>query len=136
MKRRILIILALAAALIILPACTIDASASIKSITKPYIAQYECVEARFGDSNLLDQFEYIKVVFVNDKEMEILYKYKDGEQKTERGSYSVDPKTRELTGELGLFGFKFKEKTVIKNGEFVVTKNIGRKELFLKFRNN
>ena len=135
MRRRIILILAaLALVLTLLPACSFDNSSSLKLITRPYIAQYECVEARLGEKDLLNEYDYIKIIFLDKQEMEILYKRKDGERKSEQGSYSVDPVTRELTGELGLLGFKFKEKAIIKNGQFTITKTIGKQELILKFK--
>ena len=135
MRRRFILVLAvLSLALILLPACNFDNSSSIKSITRPYIAQYECVEARLGERDLLQDYEYIRINFLDKQEMEISYKRKDGETRSEHGTYSVDPVTRELTGELGLLGFKFKEKTVVKNGQFTLQKTIGKRELFLMFK--
>ena len=108
--------------------------ASIKTITKPYIAEYECVEARLGNENLLEKYEYFYITLVNSEELEISFREKDGKRTLLKGTYTIDPKTRELTGETGVIGFKFKETVIVKNGEFVIEKNLGPFPLYMKFK--
>ncbi|MBD5585249.1 MAG: hypothetical protein HDQ88_09205 [Clostridia bacterium] len=139
MKKNIKIIsliLCLIAVLALFPACSSVASAdnsSLKSITKPYIGEYECVEARLGDKNLLEKYEFIKITLVDNENMEVSYKPKNGKKKTYEGAYSVDPNTREFTGEIWVVGIKFREKTKIENGKFVLTKNLFTTPLIMKF---
>ena len=134
MKRKFLIIVAIFALCIcILPACNLDTNGSIKSITQPYIAQYECKEARFGDMDLLKNYEFIKIIFLNKNEMELLFKPKSGEKKSVEGTYKIDPKTRELEGEIGILGHNFKERVKVEKGEFIISKIIAQKELYLRF---
>ena len=81
-----------------------DASGSVKSLTKPYIGEYECVEARLGETDLLEKYEFIKITLIDDKKMEIGFKPKNGSQRSFEGEYSVDSETREFTGEAGMLG--------------------------------
>ncbi|MDE7329645.1 MAG: hypothetical protein K2N30_00910, partial [Clostridia bacterium] len=114
MKRKLSLLVLLCALVSVaatLSACSISASGSIKSITKPYIAQYECIEARLGTQNLLEKYEYIIITFLDSEEMEISFKPNDGEKKSFKGNYSVDPETREFSGEMGIFGYTFRERT-------------------------
>lgn len=135
MKRKLfLVCVLLSVLLLVLPACEMDASGSVKSLTKPYIGEYECVEGRLGETNLLEKYEYIKITMIDDKKLEISFKPKDGNNHTFEGEYSVDGKTREFTGEAGIFGYKFKEKVTIENGEFVISKIIMSKPLIMKFK--
>ena len=135
MKRKIsLLTVLLCAVLLLFPACGIDMQASIKTITKPYIAEYECVEARLGNENLLEKYEYFYITLVNSEELEISFREKDGKRTLLKGTYTIDPKTRELTGETGVIGFKFKETVTVKNGEFVIEKNLGPFPLYMKFK--
>lgn len=141
MKRRFFILIAiLALCLCIFPACEMNtesfARSSIKTITKPYIAQYECVEARFGKDNFIDYYDYIKIIFINKDEMELIYKLKEGEKKSVSGTYSVDPKTREIDAEIGILGYKFKEKVKVEKGEFIISHVLMNKELYIKFKAN
>ena len=139
MKKRLFFILAvIALSLCIFPACKPDiqnfASGSVKSLSKPYIAQYECVEARFGDEEILKYYDYIRVILLNDKNMEVVYKLKDSEKKSITGKYSLDTQTRELDAEIGILGYKFKEKIKVEKGGFVVNHTVLMKEVYLKFQ--
>ncbi len=133
-RKKILIALLLFLTLLLFPACELDANGSIKSITRPYVAEYECVEARLGEEDLLERYEYIKITLIDKQEMEISFKSKNGKKHIYSSTYEVDPETREFSGEIGILGFKFKEKTKIENGSFTIERNILSKPLFMKFK--
>lgn len=118
----------------ILPACEASMDDSIKSLTKPYMGVYECVEAKFGDTDLLETYEYVKITFLDTEKFEVSYKPKNGQKRAFESNYTVDEKTRELTGEIGIFGYKFREKIKIENGEFTITKTMMNKPLVIKFK--
>ena len=106
----------------------------LKSITHPYIAQYECVEATLGEEDLLKKFDYIKITLVNSNTLELNYKQKNGENKTLKSNYSLDTKSRTLTAEIGILGYNIKQSTVVENGKFTISKSIGGKQLIMKFK--
>ena len=86
MKRKLLLVcVVLSLLLLILPAGEMDASGSVKSLTKPYIGEYECVEARLGETDLLEKYEFIKITLIDDKKMEIGFKPKNGSQRSFEG---------------------------------------------------
>lgn len=135
MKKKIFIAtLILTLCLMILPACEVSMDDSIKSLTHPYAGEYECVEAKFGEKDLLESYEYIKITFLDAEKFEISYKPKDGQKRSFESNYTVDEGTRELTGELGIFGYKFREKIKIEHGEFTITKTMMNKPLIIKFK--
>lgn len=137
MKRKTTIILAaiaLSLSLFVFSGWTAEKDSSIKAISKPYIAQYECVTARLGETDLLKNFDYIKIILEDAQKFELVFKPKDGEKQTAEGSYSVDPKTRKLTGEIGILGYKYKESVTVKNGRFTISKIIGAKEFVAEFK--
>lgn len=136
MKKKILIVLSVFCMLLPLFVCACDAreAGSLKSITRPYIAQYECTEATLGSENLLEKLEYITVVLVNKDTMQIIYKPKDGKKQINETKYTFDTKTHELSAEIGIYGFKFKQTTVVEKGKFTVSKPIGTKQLIMKFK--
>ncbi len=142
MKKKILIFaVALSMVLLLLPACSgeqasgaSDKSGSLKSITKPYIGEYECVEARLGNTDLLEKYEFITISLLDDKKLEVSFKPKNGSKKSFEGAYEVDPDTREFSGEIGILGVKFREKTKIENGKFTLTKLIFRMPLIMNFK--
>lgn len=133
MKKRLFLLGLICSILIVLPACGIDMNGSVKALTSPYIAEYECVEARLGEKNFLEKYDFIKITLLDKEQLEVSFKPKNGEKRVFRGAYSVDEKTRELSGEIGILGFKHKEKVTVKNGEFLIKKNIGSRPLIMKF---
>lgn len=133
-KNFFLVFIILAIMAILLPACDFKADGSIKSITHPYVAEYECVEGRLGETNLLEKYEFIKITLLNDKEFEVNFKTKNGKRYSFGGNYEIDGETREMTGEVGILGYKYREKVTVENGEFLIFKNILSKPLVIKFK--
>lgn len=135
MKRKFLIISVLCALLLLLlPACDARKTSSLKDITKPYVAQYECTEATLGGEDLLEKFDYIKINLANKNTMEIIYKPKEGERKIIKAPYKFDSSTRELSAEIGILGHKIKQTVKVEKGKFTVSKAIGKKQLIMKFK--
>ncbi|MDE5943020.1 MAG: hypothetical protein K2H30_02290 [Clostridia bacterium] len=135
MKRKLLFVGLIFAILItLLPACDAQKAGSLKTITRPYIAQYECTSATLGSENLLEKFDYIEVNLADKKELEVIFKLKGGDRKIITTTYEFDTETRELSADIGIFGYRFKQTTKIENGRFTVTKAIGLKQLIMKFQ--
>ena len=80
--KSIKIVLLLPLLCLLLCAFTIDESTSIKSLTKPYITTYECTAARLGNEDIMEKYEYIKITFLDDKELEVSLKRKKGKKKS------------------------------------------------------
>lgn len=124
---------ALAVFTIFLAACGIDTTTSLKDITKPYIAQYECTAATLGGDDLLEEFDYIRITFLDEKEMELSFKQKGKEKRAKTFGYIYDEDSGEITADGSALGVKIKERTIIKDGAFTVNLPLGGKELILKF---
>lgn len=135
MKRKLsLLFLLCLLSLFILPSCDAREAGSIKTLTRPYIAQYECTEARLGDENILEKFDYININIKDKNNLELIYKPLNGDKKVIESTYTFDNNTHELTAEIGIFGYTFKQSTKIEQGKFTVSKQFGGKELILKFK--
>ena len=135
MKRKLIILAAvLSLILVLLPACDARKAGSLKSITKPYIAQYECIEATLGGEDFLKDFDYIEIILVDKEKMELVYKPKNGEKHKVESTYNFDIDTRELTAEIGIYGYTFRERTKVEHGKFTVSKAIGNKQLIMQFK--
>lgn len=117
----------------ILPACDAREAGSLQALTNPYIAQYECTEAKLGDEDLLEKFDYITLVLEDKEKLQFIYKPKNGNKQIIESNYSFDLETRELTSEIWILGYKFKQSTIVENGKFNVSIPIGNKQLVLKF---
>lgn len=129
-----LLFVTLLVSILCLSACGMENGGSLKSITRPYINEYECTEARIGDEDFLKKFEYIKVTLVDDEQLVVSYKPKDGEKRDFTCNYEMNAETRELIAEKGFFGVKTCEKVKIENGQFEIVRKIGEKTLYMKFQ--
>ncbi len=136
MKKKFFIVLATFCLILPLVVCACDAreAGSLKSITRPYIAQYECTEATLGEDNILDKFEYINVILVNKDTMQVIFKPKNGKKQISKAKYNFNADTRELTADIGIYGYKFKQSTIVEKGKFTISKAIGQKQLIMKFK--
>ena len=134
MKKRLIIFVVLCTlVLTLLSACDMKNAGSLKSLTRPYIAQYECVEAKLGDEDLLKKFDYIKITLLDKDNLELNYRQKEGENTSIKSKYSFDINSRILTAEIGILGYTIKQSTVIEKGKFTISKPIGDKLLIMKF---
>lgn len=137
MKKKFFIcVFFVALCLTLFPACDVDTSGSVKSLTHPYVAKYECVEGKIGEHDILEKYDFIRITLLSSDELEVSYKSKKGERHAYRGAYTFDDQTRELKGEIGILGIKYHEKIIIENGKFTIYKNILSKPLILKFEAN
>ena len=134
MKKKLILTGAIAV-LIILFACAfkIDGDSSIKDITHPYINTYECTRATLGESDLLDDYEYLRIIIEEGGQMKIIFKQKDGKSYQYESTYSYDEKTRELTAEMTILGYRYKQKTTIENGKFTIAMPLFSKQLVMVF---
>lgn len=137
-KKQVLIALICIALCVVslLPACSMSAEGSIKSLTKPYIAQYKCIEATLGEEDLLAKHDFIYITLLDDEELEVSFKLKGGSKHNFRFPYEFNEDTRELSGEAGILGYKFKERVKVENGEFTISKALGKRQLVMKFQLN
>lgn len=135
MKKRLILFAFLCTLLLtFLSACDVKNAGPLKSITNPYIAQYDCVEATLGEQDLLKKYDYIKITLVDKENLELTYKPKDGDNKTIKSQYTFDSKTRKLNAEVGILGYKFKQSTIVEKGKFTISKAILGKQLIMKFK--
>lgn len=102
----------------------------LTDITKPYLGEYECKQARLGETDYLQLFSYIKLELKKDGNYTLHYKEKAGKKKTVNGKYRYDAEKKALI---------FKEEGGVER-EFALTKGqlsvlvpLGEKTLFLIF---
>lgn len=132
-KRFIAVILIAVAACLCMCAFTVDMNSSVKTLTKPYITTYECTSARLGDQDLLEKYDYLKITFLDDKELEVSFKRKKGKKHSYTAPYTHDDESGELKAEVGILGFKFRQAAKIENGKFTLTMPILGKQLSMTF---
>lgn len=114
-------------------AFTFDPSSSVTSLTKPYITTYDCTEARLGEEDLLEKYEYIKIIFIDENEIDVSYKAKNGKRHAHRCAYTYDDETGEFEAEIGILGYKLRQKAKIDGGKFTLNMPILGKPLIISF---
>ena len=131
--KKLTLMFAAAIAACSLTACNVDAQSSLKELSHPYIATYECVRADYGGRDLLEKYDYIRITLAEGQTMLLTYKEKGGRERSRECSYSYDEKTGELTAEIGLLGVSRRESVVIKNGGFTLSMPIAGAQLVMQF---
>lgn len=123
------------AMLIILFTCafTIDENSSIKELTHPYLNTYECTRATLGETDLLEEYEYFRIILEEGDKLTVLLKRKNDIERKFASTYNYDDKTHELTAEIGVLGFTYRQKTIIDSGRFTISMPILNKQLVMIF---
>ncbi len=114
-------------------AFTTDPASSLKSLTKPYAATYECTRATLGDKDLLEDYDYFKIIISDTDTLTLEMRKSGGKKSIFKCPCSYDEKTGCLTAEAGILGFSYKQKTKIENGKFVISMPILSKQLTMLF---
>ncbi len=114
------ILLLLPFACVLMCAFVVDKNSSLKDLTRPYVNTYECVLARLGEEDLLDDYEFFTITISEDQTLEISFKRKDGKKHSYKCGYEYDAKTGALTAETGILGVRFRQTTTIENGRFTL----------------
>lgn len=133
MKKKLCVIIIAVISCLCLCAFTFDANSSVKTLTKTYITTYDCTFARFGNVDLLEKYDYLKITFIDDKELEVSFKRKNGKKHAYTCDYTYNDDTRQFEAEIGIFGFRFKQATVIENGKFTISMPLLGKPLAMIF---
>lgn len=132
--KKITLTLAAALAACSLSACEIDVQSSLKELSDPYIATYECVRADYGGQDMLEKYDYIRITLTDKETMLLSYKEKGGKAHSRECGYSYDEKTGELTAEIGLLGVSRRESVVVENGQFTLSMPIAGTQLIMQFK--
>jgi hypothetical protein len=117
----------------LLCAFKIDPNSSLKDLTHPYINRYECTQARLGENDLLENYEYFRIDILDEKNLEISFKRKEGKPHSYKSTYTFNAESGELTAEIGILGCKFKQAVIIENGAFTISMPILYRQLIMNF---
>ncbi len=115
--------------------CNAQNAEPLKTLTKPYIATYTCTQAKFGEDDFLDKFEYVKIRLIDKETFALEYKTKQGEQKAYTFPYQYNPETHQFSADCGVLGAEESPYATLQDGKLTVIKQIGNKTLCLVFEN-
>lgn len=69
----------------------------LTDITKPYLGVYDCTQAQFGEENLLDTFDDLKLELKGKGEYVLYYKESGKKAKRIKGKYRYDKDSESIT---------------------------------------
>lgn len=72
-------------------------SASVKTIAKPYVGEYECQTARLGDTDCLQYFDFIRLELTTKGTFHVRYKTRTGTRGENSGDYRYADDERTVT---------------------------------------
>ena len=105
---------------------------NITDITKPYLGEYECISATYGNKDLCKEYGSIVLELRQDDTFILRFQERKGKKKEEKGTYEYDQ-------EKGVLRFKRNGKTEIKrdfmleNGEITGVVKLGGRVLCVHF---
>lgn len=81
----------------------------LKSITRPYLGEYECTRALLGDRDYLEDFDYVRLELRSKDEYVLRYRKKGKKEGQTDGKYRYEEGTDKLILELDERGLVTKE---------------------------
>ena len=105
------------------------AKEELKDIVKPHVGMYECTEARLGEREYLDKFDYIHLELKSDETFILHYCEKGGKKQRQEGQYRYDREKGTLT----LLGGGLEREFPFVEGVLTVVIPLGGRTIHLKF---
>ncbi len=113
--------------------CMLGKSSSLKDISKPYLGEYECKQATYGEKDYLENFTYIRMELQSGDRFVLSYCDKLTNKKNQvEGEFVYDEKTNTVTLQLGNDAC-IKRQFSLKDGVLLVVTTLGNKILQLRF---
>lgn len=105
---------------------------NLTDITQPYLGAYECRLARWGEQDLLEDFDYIRLELKKKNECVLHYRRRNEPEKTESGEYTYDQDRQTLSFSIGKMPM-IKREFPVKRGVIYITLSKGDRTLFMQF---
>lgn len=113
--------------------CALGKSSSLKDISKPYLGEYECKQATYGEKDYLEDFTYIRMELQSNDRFVLSYCDKLTNKKNQvEGEFTYDAQTNTVTLQLGDDAC-IKRQFPLKDGVLLVVTTLGNKILQLRF---
>ena len=106
---------------------------SILDVAKPYLGEYECIQAELDGKDMLQDYVFIRLDLKGDNTFLLQCKAKGGEIKKENGYYQYNENSNSITMQLQSFRF-FKREFPLDKGILTIELPVGGKNILLKFK--
>lgn len=131
--RKILLFTGMLVSCLTLSGCDVSQMSTLADLSKPYTGFYECESILYGDDDMTDRFEYIRLELSYGGEFELSYRSKEGNEGSYGGTYEADTEAEEITLQMQ-YGFVSKSFTFpMKSGSIFVDLPLHGKLLHAQF---
>lgn len=104
----------------------------LKDITRPYLGEYRCESALYGETDYLSYFSFVKLELKSQGEYLLTYKLKDGKSQQKTGKYEYDKEKKSIKL-LSPMGNEWDREFPVENGKIIVAFPLGGKCIKLTF---
>lgn len=105
----------------------------LKDVARPYLGVYECKYARLGETDLLEELDYITFSLLHRDVFKIEFRDKNGVRGLYRGHYTFSEKDKTITINENIFGKKVTKTFSAERGTIQVNLKFGDEALSIKF---
>lgn len=113
--------------------CDVNEMSTLPDITRPYAGEYECKTIRYGDRELIEKFEYIKLELDFYGEFEVTYAIREGGKGEYSGAYTVDEEAGEITFRAKTAGMERSYVFPYEKGSVIIEMQFAGKLLYAEF---
>lgn len=105
---------------------------TLPEVTKPYLGEYECKRAVFGETDYMQAFDYVRLTLNPDDTFTLAFQKKGGNKQEESGAYAYDLEKKEIV----LFGednTAYHRRFPLKDGKITIVLGIGTSTFIAEF---
>lgn len=105
---------------------------TLPEVTKPYLGEYECKRATLGNTEYLQDFDYVRLTLDPDDTFTLAFRKKGGDKEEEKGAYTYDFEQEELV----LFSEQsaaYQRRFPLKDGKLTITLEVGTNTFVAEF---
>lgn len=113
--------------------CSVGEMSGLKDFTKSFCGTYECKKAVLGETNLLDDFEYIRLELKTDGSACFYYKPFGGKKVEKEGEYKLTEEENEIMLCFTALGKRYCKKIKTSGGEIDIVQNYGNRQMLIIF---
>ena len=132
-KIRSSFVVGLLSVLFAFPFLGVMCTGSLFDVAKPYLGEYECVQAEWDGRDMLQDYVFIRLELKGDNTFVLHSKDQGGTMRKEVGVYQYDGEHKSVTMQLQSFRF-FKKEFSLDKGVLTIELPVGGKNVLLKFK--
>lgn len=127
------VLCAVLAASLVFSACDVNSMSSLRAFAKPYVGEYVCTKASFGEKDLLEEFREIVLTLEEGGSFRLVLVPKHGPKLSSAGRYEYGGEGEQIFFIAEANGKSYRKAVVFENGRFALEQTYAGKKLVLQF---